>query len=82
VRQEVKKPRLNLLRAKCSHQQREFATLVKRIGANAVIAPSEWLDTLMKQMNSLIEKFNTLLAMRSGRKGGEQPQDDTPKEEE
>jgi hypothetical protein len=60
----------------------KFAALVMHIEANAVIAPSEGLDTLMKQLNSLIEKFNTMLAMRGGRKGDDKEEDDTPTDEQ
>jgi hypothetical protein len=60
----------------------KFATLVTHIEANQTLTPSEGLSTLIKQMNSLIEKFNTMFAIRGGRKEGDQPQDDTPKEEE
>lgn len=56
----------------------KFATLVKHIEANAVIAPSEGLETLIRQLNSLIEKFNTMLAMRGGRKEDAPEEADAP----
>jgi len=45
----------------------KYKELVKHIEANAIVNASEAYDTLIKRLNSLIEKFNLLLAQRAGR---------------
>ena len=45
----------------------KYRELIKHIEANAIVNPSEAYDILIKQLNSLIEKFNMLLAQRAGR---------------
>ena len=45
----------------------KYNILVRHIEANAILNPSETSTRLINQRNSLIEKFNTLLAQRGGR---------------
>jgi hypothetical protein len=47
--------------------QLKYRELVKHIEANAIVNASEAYETLIKQLNSLIEQFNLLLAQRAGR---------------
>jgi hypothetical protein len=44
-----------------------YNTLVKHLEANATINPSEAYTALISKLYSLIEKFNTTVAMRGGR---------------
>ena len=45
----------------------KYNDLVKHIEANAIVNPSEAYDNLIKQLNSLIDKFNLMVALRAGR---------------
>lgn len=49
----------------------KYKVLVKYIEANATINPSEACTTLIGQLNSLIEKFNAMLAQRGKKDNGD-----------
>lgn len=50
----------------------KYELLAKHIEANATINPSGAYTSLINELNALIEKFNTLLAIRQGRKNGDE----------
>lgn len=50
----------------------KYRELVRHIEANAIVNASEAYDTLIRQLNSLIEKFNILLSQRAGRANKEE----------
>jgi hypothetical protein len=49
----------------------KYNALIKHIEAHATIHPSEAYDALIRQLNNLIDKFNTMLAQRGNRDHGE-----------
>lgn len=51
--------------------RQHYNMLVKHIEANAILNPSEVYEALISKLNNLIEKFNTLLALRGARNSNE-----------
>ena len=59
IKEKAEKPDLNLkeLRKQTAEQYKE---LIKHTEANALINPSQLYDTLIKQVNNLIDKYNNI----------------------